>query len=66
MVRGKFESKKSNLRRLSEEQYKKKELAKDERYKKYEQTVEIDQNTGKEVIITREAKDYRLGMEIKD
>ncbi|CDW91079.1 histidine acid phosphatase family protein [Stylonychia lemnae] len=66
MVRGKFESKKSNLRRLSEEQYKKKELAKEERYKKYEQTVEIDQNTGKEVIITREAKDYRLGREIRE
>eukprot|EP00347_Sterkiella_histriomuscorum_P011790 403371089 len=66
MVRGKFESKKSNLRRLSEEQYKKKELAKDDRHMKFEQHVEFDQTTGREVIITREAKDFSLAKEIKE
>ena len=42
MVRGKVESKKSNLRGLSEEQYKKKELGKEERFKKFDKFEEMD------------------------
>ena len=51
------ESKKSNLRGLSEEQYKKKELNKEERFKKLDIIEDIDE-VGRERTTTREVKDY--------
>lgn len=65
MVRGKFESKKSNLRGLSEEQYKKKQLQKEERFKKINIVEECDQTTGREKIIVKEIRDYGGAKEIK-
>lgn len=58
MVRGQFESKKSNLRGLSEEQYKKKELNKEDRFKKTETNEILEEFTGKTKLETKEVKDY--------
>ena len=66
MVRGKFESKTSPLRGLSEEQYKKKELQKTDRFVKTVTLEDIDSGTGKDRVIVRDVRDYSKAQEVQD
>jgi len=66
MVRGKFESQNSHLKKLNLEQYNKKEMAKEERFSKFTSHIEIDQITGRHQTVTKDVKEYAFVKEIRE